>query len=215
MVVKNSTTNQEEIESTGRTKPSSSSDSLVDTLLKAAAQSKNESQNQKKEIRALTAEVEKITQKASQLEKNVTSVQQSISDSSKQSIESLGIFVAFFTFISVEFQLFKIVESGVMAIAISSFLLGALLLFAGVIHLFFKQDEGGNASSAVVFVVSILLLTGSCFLFYTEKPTLKSEKNELELLSKQLDTYVASSSSLIDSLRVEQIELKTKNPYLK
>lgn len=214
-----SSTNEEITDGTEADSGGSQALSLINVLASDLEKSQALNKKQKKDIAKLDLDVKDIKQRSDDLSASIDGIKQDISSASKQSVEMLGVFVAFFTFVSVEFQLFKIVESGVMAIAISAFLLGSLLLFAYAIHVFFKLENEQNKSHGyTVLVVALLLLGGACYLFYSQNPVIKSQKAEVEMLRKHIDNLTASSSAAaqdMQSLRDDQINLRRKNPYLK
>ena len=70
----------------------------------------------------------------------------------------LGIFVSFTTFISVEIQIFKVIESFWLLFGLSSFILGAVLVFAiTLINIIHKKDTWIKAFSPSYVLVYILL----------------------------------------------------------
>lgn len=61
-----------------------------------------------------------------------------------QAIQILALFIGFFTFVSVQFQLFAVLKDGYMIIALSLLLLGALLVFVCLTNLRASFIDEGN-----------------------------------------------------------------------
>lgn len=59
-------------------------------------------------------------------------------------IESLSVFVALFTFVSIEFQLFRTATSWLIVTAFTLLFLGGLLLFCGVVEKIMSWDDTPN-----------------------------------------------------------------------
>jgi hypothetical protein len=77
-------------------------------------------------------EIKKIN---SEFEKNKDQLENKIENSKIKIIETLGIFVALFTFISTEFQVFKIYQSPITIAGLTLIILGSLLVFITILDI--------------------------------------------------------------------------------
>jgi uncharacterized membrane protein len=78
----------------------------------------------------LDAEIKKVN---SEFERKKDQLEGKIESSKIKVIETLGIFVALFTFISTEFQVFKIYQNPVTIVGLTLIILGSLLIFVTVL----------------------------------------------------------------------------------
>lgn len=87
-----------------------------------------------------------------------------IDDSKLKIIETLGIFVALFTFVSIEFQIFRSFTSWQAGASLTLIILGALLFFCIIV--ISLLDKEFSQSTRWLFVgFSLLILLGGIFLF--------------------------------------------------
>lgn len=116
-------------------------------------------------VRASEAKYEQLRQEVSDTKKQAQKQEDALKQSTSalvkmdsqvkndklQAIQILALFVAFFTFVSVEFQLFNNVKSPGALVALSMMLLGALTIFVGVTYLglayYAEKTQPGTAPS--------------------------------------------------------------------
>lgn len=77
-----------------------------------------------------------------------------------QAIQILAVFVAFFTFVSVEFQLFAVLKDPLSVVALTSVLLGALLCFVLLVVGLTRKDNYDFRGDPFVWIACVLLLFG-------------------------------------------------------
>lgn len=101
-----------------------------------------------------------------EIEEKQNRIQLTIDDNKISVIESLGIFVALFTFISIEFQVFKIYSHPNSIVGISLVFLGSLLILISALDflLNFKNIEGDNKKNTIL--KSIKLKIAFCWLLF-------------------------------------------------
>jgi hypothetical protein len=87
---------------------------------------------------------EEVKHGLEQIELVRKSTQESFDRQKISVIESLAVFVALFTFVSIEFQLFRSVNSWLTASAFTLLFLGGLLLFCGVVEKIMTWDDTPN-----------------------------------------------------------------------
>lgn len=113
-------------------------------------------------------------------------------------IEVLGVFVALFTFISIDFQIFKENTSVLSAVGISLVTLGSLsffilLLFVGLNHQNDTQNKNRNYF-LFLFVISIVFISGGIFCIW-------KDGNDNIVTKSDLETYISNEQvkSMIDN----------------
>jgi hypothetical protein len=119
-----------------------------------------------------------------------------------QSIQILALFVAFFTFVSVQFQLFAVVKETFTVIALSMVLLGALLLFVCLAHLgvdYFRDGApkfGGWLKGLMsrglfwLFAASLLILSIGLIFAFMAKQESQLRKVEQQNMCRALGDKV-------------------------
>ncbi|MDX9913274.1 MAG: hypothetical protein RBS77_01710 [Candidatus Moranbacteria bacterium] len=99
-------------------------------------------------------------------------------------IETLGIFVALFTYISVEFQILRGINNLEQAVALSLILVGSLGMFLSLLSYCVGRFFYENSFRMVVFLISILILTiGVLMVAYPLNQDLRSKKMNFNLNS--------------------------------
>ncbi|MBX4211570.1 MAG: hypothetical protein KW806_02145 [Candidatus Yanofskybacteria bacterium] len=142
-------------------------------------------------------------------------------DSSRTSvIEFLALFVALFTFVSIEFQVFHSFKSWRAAASLSFILLGSLLLFVIVIHLMLHQDRKKHSPlfSTIILLLPVGLLGLGTFLFSRSdieaRPLSEEERsltNQINSFSNRLNDFNEREKDLenkIDNLFIRNVYLK-------
>jgi len=122
-----------------------------------------------------------------------------------QSIQMLALFVAFFTFVSVQFQLFSFVKDVFLFVSLSMVLLGALLIFVCLTHLgveYYKESPSklwawvAGAFKHGLFYVGIfaiaLFVTG-VVLASTGNSNLNSRRKNQRLACDKLNAQVITA----------------------
>lgn len=121
-----------------------------------------------------------------------------IDDSRTKTIETLGIFVALFTFVSLQFQAFSMLNSFQAIGAVTLIILGALILFIIVLDLVVKAEKsvftinkkiktddkerfGIRWLPIILFVVSIVFVLSGVCLLSTDNSSVIIEKEQQEI----------------------------------
>jgi len=91
-------------------------------------------------------------------------LKEEIEKSKLKIIETLGIFVALFTFISVEFQTFRIYQDPKEISGLTLILLGALLFFILIFDLILNK-ENINPLVIIFMPVAVFMMIAGLFLF--------------------------------------------------
>lgn len=103
------------------------------------------------------------------IEKRFDKLDDKIENSKLKTIETLGIFIGLFTFISVEFQIFRRDFDLAEAAGLSMIILGGMLLFINFMHFFIiNNDENDNKEEKgriIFFIASLALITAGIILF--------------------------------------------------
>lgn len=96
----------------------------------------------KKDIDEMAKGVEnKIKESKREAKESEKEIRKEIDNSKLSVIETLGIFVALFTFISVEFQILKNTTSIFSMLGLSFVMLGSLVFFVLILHLVLNKDS--------------------------------------------------------------------------
>jgi|GEM_PF-3849205 len=144
------------------------------------------------------------SERTKQIQDDLEKIRHEMSESSNKNIETLGLFVALFTFISVEIQFFKSPLNLIHVIAYSLFLLGALVLLITVLDFILK---GKSWSQLLVFLMSIILIGfGIYYINYgTDKSYYIISRDEID---KMLDEKMSVVSSTVSQTNVGLFDLK-------
>jgi len=145
------------------------------------------------------------SERTKQIQDDLKIVRQEMLDGSNKNIETLGLFVALFTFISVEIQFFKSPLSLIHIIAYSLFLLGALILLVVVLDFILK---GKNWSQLFVFIASIFLIGFGIYYINSGTSKLYYIINK-EDADKMIDEKIAAVSSTASQASVGMFNLKS------
>lgn len=152
-------------------------------------------------------EIEEKTKK--DIKKYLDENKKEIEETKQSVLQVLAIFVALFTFVSIEFQLIAKIEKLSHLISLSLILSGILLLFLTSIHLVLKIDTTKKIKNIfddkkfwILLAISTILLAFGIVLFFKYESDLKIEsKNEdkTEDFSKQIPTVVEQNFFLLDN----------------
>jgi hypothetical protein len=110
------------------------------------------------QIRTITDQQVDISREFHRQEERVRAVEGKLDDSKTQLIETLGLFVALFTFISVEFSLFKEIKVFSAVISLTLVVAGLLLFFVMLLHLMLKLEK--NWTSLLVYMLLTIVMGG-------------------------------------------------------
>lgn len=132
-----------------------------------------------------------------------------------QSIQILTLFVAFFTFVSVEFQLFSSLKDDLSVAALSLLLCGSLLLFVAPV-LMLSNTKGKTVGRKSIFskmqmpglvlVIALILLIVSTFIFgYVKYEAIRNESSH----KKQKDVYVAKCIDIETSILNQELSAES------
>lgn len=120
-------------------------------------------------------------------------------------IETLAIFVAMFTFVSVDMQIFKLQISIMAAAGITLVLLAALLFFAISIHLLFNENQNLFRSRRPLFVtilvLIVLLIISGLLLFREDFTNYTKPLRENFYTKEELDAQIKDLQSSVNNLK--------------
>lgn len=88
-----------------------------------------------------------------------------IDDSKLKTIETLGIFVALFTFVSVEFQIFRIFHTPASIGGLTAILLGSLLFFSIILDYVLDSSDNPKNKFYPLFIFSVFLISSGIYIF--------------------------------------------------
>lgn len=187
-------------------------------------------------IESYRKEIEEIKENLKSLKgefaKNKGAVERDLERSRLDSLQILAIFVALFTFISVEFQIFRSSVLWQAAASFSLILLGALAFFASFLWLVSSDDKRENKGRedkkiwCLLIMSLVVILCGIAFLFVSRNAV--SEQQEITA-EKIFNEKAAALKSDHESVRDEVWQLReqlgtlqnntgsirARNPYLK
>ena len=163
----------------------------------------------------LNVKIGNFEQKIQPLEEKISELDEKIHDSNLKIIETLGIFVALFTFVSVEFQIFRSFSSWYAGASLSLILLGALTFFSLLI-LLLLQKKKPSYFRYLLFFPMFCLVIGIVFLKYSvlsdSNYLLKEEVNKKFYSREELTSIINDnerSKTILNCLRdAEYFKLK-------
>lgn len=133
-------------------------------------------------IESLDAKVKKAEEKMTKIEEESEKMNR---ESVNRMVQILTIFIGFFTFISVEMQIFKNVTNWNLAIALSLVLLGSIMIFVTTINWLFKDSkEQNNWRQIIISILSLLFIAVGVWLIYNSK-----YRNDDYILKENLSDY--------------------------
>ena len=126
----------------------------------------------------LIKKIRNLTEKQLRIENDLnyikTDVEKSLENKQIKIIEGLGIFVALFTFISIEFQIFKIYTHPYSIIGITFIFLGSLLILISVLDFLLNLNKDSSDNKYKYISVAC------CFIFFI--PTIKNMKQQATVI---------------------------------
>lgn len=142
----------------------------------------------------------------SNLKKNLSSLQKSneeilksfskkLDDVQGKGIETLAIFVALFTFVSVDIQVFKTSVSTLSAMGFTLVMLGALLLFVTVLLYLFDEEEKKKWTLFLFFGASVVLIVVGILAVGHEYQGVEKTLKDNFYSREEVNFLVASSTS--------------------
>jgi len=85
-------------------------------------------------------------------------------------IQTVSIFIGFFTFVSVEMQIFKNIINWILATSLTLILLGSILIFVTVINWFFNSHkEKNNFGQIIIIIFSLIFIILGVWIIYAKK----------------------------------------------
>jgi len=138
-------------------------------------------------------EYKKIKTELSGLKKDFTESKEDALKSTNKNVEILAIFVALFTFISIDMQVFKFDISMLSAIGITLLTLGSLLFFILILHWIINKIEFSGLFLGLLVMIFVLVILGIfCVSFdyknYTSKIKEKFyDREQVDYLIKSVD----------------------------
>lgn len=173
----------------------------------------------------LIKKIRNLTEKQLRIENDLnyikTDVEKSLENKQIKIIEGLGIFVALFTFISIEFQIFKIYTHPYSIIGITFIFLGSLLILISVLDFLLNLNKDSSDNKYKYITVAccfIFLIVGINFLcFSPEKQNLEKmlEKvNQLNEYESNLSTLQSNLKNIEDKQNIQQQYIEKESPIL-
>jgi|GEM_PF-3949959 len=119
--------------------------------------------------------------KFTDMDRKFIETERKIERSGDKNIETLALFVGLFTFISIEFSLFKELKDFSQVISLTLITAGLLIFFIFLLHLIVRSASSKNSWTWVIypvlFLISILLVVGGIFFPKTGIDRLQMENN--------------------------------------
>jgi hypothetical protein len=113
-----------------------------------------------------------------------------IDDGKLKTIETLGIFVALFTFVSVEFQVFRVFQTPASISGLTLILLGSLIIFLAVLDFVINSIEKVNKKFVPLLIISCIFIIFGIYIF-TKTPEEKLNiNNDANIENKELPVEV-------------------------
>jgi hypothetical protein len=114
--------------------------------------------------------INEYTSRVDDLEKRLDDDESKIEETKSQNIETLGLFVALFTFISVEFSLFKELTDFNMTISLTLIIAGLLIFFVLLLHNVVRTANSHRwwLFYLVLFVVAVSLVGFGIYFPYSK-----------------------------------------------
>lgn len=139
-----------------------------------------------------------------------------------KTVETLGIFVALFTLVSIEFQIFKIYQNAVTIGGLTLILLGSLLVFITVLDAILLNDlSWENKKLRLIIIWFFFIMAGIvCFIFSpeTQDKYVRYTKEDYGLyvekyltLNKSVSNLMASTSNI--DFRINALEKSAITAY--
>lgn len=125
------------------------------------------------------------------IRKKVEKLDQKIENSSLRMVEVLGIFVALFTFISIDVQIFKGSISIFSATGFSLIVLGSLLSFVFTLHLFLNDNK---KYIWLLLIFSVLLISAGIFSIWKDYKSYTKKFEEDFYTKEQVNDIINSAA---------------------
>lgn len=120
-------------------------------------------QNTKEDFATLE---ERSVQRTNEIERKLNEATKEINEKftalERKTIETLGVFVALFTFVAVEFQIFRSFSSWMAGASLSLLLLGALLIFISVLT---EISGRGGLQAVLLLTIGVFSIAFGIWLF--------------------------------------------------
>jgi len=124
---------------------------------------------------------EKIKKRIAKLDKDSADLRKKIEEREHRTIETLAFFVALFTFISIEFQLFRSLSSGLQVAGLTFLIFGAMLTFVTLI-----KNLGSETRKHYLIAALASAIAGG-FFFWQGQSTEALPEIVQEEVQRQLD----------------------------
>lgn len=147
-------------------------------------------------------EMERLGQEIKKANDLISSINKERNESSMRATETIAILVSLFTFISVEFQIFKSDTSLYSGIAFTLILLGGLVLFLSVFKTVIEKENRTN----YLLLVSILFIVFGLFSFKVGEDIKKNENkdNLNEVMASSTKPYLDFKNCILKNITAYQ-----------
>lgn len=150
--------------------------------------------NQRENWIELKGKTESLEKQTSKIEEKIDRFDEKIKDSNLKTIETLGIFVALFTFISLETQILRSGISFVTAIGFSLIMLGGLLVFLSALHFFVSEENNTLSKSIILLSISTLFIIGGLEMVFKGENDFYQNLDDKYYNKDQIGNIVSSST---------------------
>lgn len=167
---------------------------------------------------SIVAMTEQIESYKSSFEKRLNEkekeVERKIEQSQFKYVEMLGIFVAVFSFVSIEFQIIRAFTYWQEISAFTLILLGSLILFAALINRFLSSNSNDS-----FFILPCLVIASGIGLFYYSPQ--KTSNDSIQIQTETQNSITDFSKEIeymkkeIERLDFRDTQLLQRNPYLR
>lgn len=152
--------------------------------------------NQDKEWAEVDNRITDLEKQTSKIEEKIDRFDEKIKDSNLKTIETLGIFVALFTFVSVEFQIFKDQVTFLAGLGFTLILLGSLLSFLWILRISVRENQSNDSmDNLTVFSWAFILIVAGIVAIGIEYSNFPPKLEENYYSKQEIDNKL---NSLID-----------------
>lgn len=170
-----------------------------------------------KQLTGLAEQFKDNTSEVNQQKTTVDGLSKEIASVKADAVNTLAVFVAFFTFISVEFQILQSAAGPFFAISLSLFLLGGLALFVCLVKVVTSPIESKKRQNQIssLFVFSFAAIVLSIILICLSS---RFDPAPVKDIQKQVDDFVSVQFGQSEILQVHSEKIRTleekKNPLV-
>lgn len=136
----------------------------------------------------------KIKKYEDKIEETKNIFEQKIESSRIKIIETLGVFVALFTFVSVEFQMFRIFHTPASISGLTLILLGSLISFLAILDFVINKFDDLKKKFILLLIYSVGLMSSGVYIFVSFPQEKLSIGNEVKIENKGSSVQINENS---------------------